>query len=319
MLFSKDKYINKDFYKKNVYSPGIEARRRKRVFSVTSHVNASLSIEAIIGLFATMLIVFSISSMITIINTQHYIQTSLDNVSRKMAQNFYYVETIEEVVKNIDEVDEIVKQLKDFDLPIVDEEVLLGLTKDFVFDNYAHSKFVEEADAKYLNNSYVVNRVSGLDFSASYYDTQTGTIDLVVNYCFKLPFINDSLWQIEDTRRSLVKVWIGRDIEKKSNLVYITKDGDVYHTKEDCPHLNLGISRVKYGELQDKRNMYREIYKNCGTCGKEEYTNEEYIYITEAGNRYHVSLSCGSLTRNVLCLDLSQIKDREECKTCNKE
>ena len=60
------------------------------------------------------------------------------------------------------------------------------------------------------------------------------------------------------------------------------------------------------------RNADGARYTRCASCGMEGGT----VYITNYGNRYHSSLTCGGLKRMVYLIRLSEAQGYHACQKC---
>ncbi|SES34249.1 hypothetical protein SAMN04487884_13110 [Butyrivibrio fibrisolvens] len=98
--------------------------------------------------------------------------------------------------------------------------------------------------------------------------------------------------------------------------VYIAKRaGAVYHTDKGCTYLTRNIHNCPYIEIEDKRNKGGAIYYPCNTCGGG---TSGTVYYTDYGRRYHSSLDCHQLTRDIITLKLSAAKEQgyRPCSVC---
>ena len=111
--------------------------------------------------------------------------------------------------------------------------------------------------------------------------------------------------------------WIG-DITLKGGTedelwVYITPRGSVYHLTRTCSYLDLSIRAVGKASVGGLRNVSGGIYKVCESCGKGAGGT---VFVTDYGDRYHSSLSCGGLKRTVYMVKISEAGGRNVCSKC---
>ena len=144
-------------------------------------------------------------------------------------------------------------------------------------------------------------------------ENELGQIDIISGFVYKVPWIGK---KIPITTRCRVKDWTGRDITKAQELVYITKNGKVYHSTKECTHLSLSIRKSYYSQLPVERNCYGEKYKKCALCIKSKLYENTEIFLTEDGNKYHSSLMCSGLLRNIIIIEKSKVGDRTPCSRC---
>ena len=98
--------------------------------------------------------------------------------------------------------------------------------------------------------------------------------------------------------------------------VYITETGRVYHLYTDCTYLKPSVSRILYKNVTYQRNMAGGKYKECEYCFRKNDIIKSYVYITDYGDRYHLSKKCSGIKRNIKRVKKSEIGDMPECNKC---
>lgn len=110
------------------------------------------------------------------------------------------------------------------------------------------------------------------------------------------------------------------DDEEEDEMVFISKSSTtskVYHKVITCTHINLNISTTTFGEVAGLRNQNHGKYYPCEKCAKNKsFKEQDTIYVAKDGNRYHSTLGCSGLTRNVEEVKLSTLKGYRPCKRC---
>lgn len=106
--------------------------------------------------------------------------------------------------------------------------------------------------------------------------------------------------------------WNGEGEKKDERMVYVTLNGQVYHTDPKCTHIHLSIRCVQDEQLSGLRNENGEKYHACEECGG----GSGNVYITDSGNRYHSSLECGGLKRTVTQVPITQTGELRPCSRC---
>lgn len=147
-------------------------------------------------------------------------------------------------------------------------------------------------------------------------ENDMGEIDIVYSFFYNVPWINK---KIQITERCFMKDWTGYDITKQQELVYITKNGRVYHSTKECSHLSLHIRKVNYIQLSTEKNCYGQKYNRCAICVKQNLSTGSEIFVTEDGTKYHSSLMCSGLLRNIITVEKSKVKDMPPCSRCAGE
>lgn len=164
-----------------------------------------------------------------------------------------------------------------------------------------------------INNNNSAMSLAKLSFYKEPEEDDNGEIDIVKTYVVKIPYINKG---IRIKQRSLLRDWTGYDITQNIDMVYITKNGRVYHTSKSCSHLSVNISKNLYGELNIIRNSYGKKYSKCSMCVKDKLASVSSIFVTKDGNKYHTSLTCSGLVRYIISVDKSKVENMPECSSC---
>lgn len=171
-----------------------------------------------------------------------------------------------------------------------------------------------------LNDSLVVHGSSGLDYSASKKYWNTTIMDLSVCYDMEIPIFMFRLPVISKEEVIRVKGWTGYEVkltdEIENTMVYVTEYGMVYHADMYCSYLELSIKTVDKTDLETLRNQGGGIYKECSSCKGEGAGSK--VYITDYGDKYHNSLECNGLKRNIYAISLSDVHGLGGCSKCVK-
>ncbi len=99
-------------------------------------------------------------------------------------------------------------------------------------------------------------------------------------------------------------------------LVYVTETGIVYHKDAHCTYLDMSIHTVSKEAVRDLRNQSGGKYYPCEQCGKTE--NKKTYFITEYGTRYHTSLECKKIKRNIFAVTIDETYGLGGCSKCVK-
>lgn len=150
-----------------------------------------------------------------------------------------------------------------------------------------------------------------------------GIVDLHINYNCQ-PFVSNYFLRIQNMGvRYYGHAFTGYDLENESvyagfedPVVYITKDGSVYHMNRNCSYLNPSVKRVLASTIQSHRNKDGAKYNACQLC--DQYALGSICYITEYGESYHTALSCSGLKRTVYTVALSEVEGRACCSKCGQ-
>lgn len=146
-------------------------------------------------------------------------------------------------------------------------------------------------------------------------------IDLVKRYRIDVPFDLLDAYDPYAVDRVRIRAFTGYDNIKHGNsddkaeeMVYVTENGTVYHRSLGCSHLNINIRTVDFSDLSKERANDGSKYYPCEYCCHSGGA-PAIAYITDDGNRYHSTLSCGALKRTIHEVPLSQA-GLPPCKEC---
>ncbi len=126
-----------------------------------------------------------------------------------------------------------------------------------------------------------------------------------------LPLLPPVITQRVETRKYIGVNEIG--MGNNNPIVYLTPNGDVYHTFKSCTYINVVTNRIAASELETKRNLSGRKYIPCDVCGSG---TSDYVYVSSYGYRYHVNNTCNTIVRNVIPIRLSEVTDRRCCSKC---
>ncbi|MDO5541487.1 MAG: pilus assembly protein [Eubacteriales bacterium] len=154
---------------------------------------------------------------------------------------------------------------------------------------------------------------------------QDDIIDLAVTYEAKNTCTILPIPKINTALRARVRAWTGRDGNgstgenegdgQQEEMVYVTETGHVYHTNENCTHIRLSIQGVSKDDVDKLRNSSGGKYHACEKC---HGGTGGIVYITDYGDRYHSSVGCSGITRNVKQVPVTQVEGWKICSKCSK-
>ena len=238
---------------------------------------ASVTIEAAITITIFLLVIFSLSSFLAMVYGQLSIEEKINNISIETSKAKYFVKYDKEKGEKYKTMAEV------------------GYISARVFGDINNS-------GKIINTlNPVQSKMDG------------GMVDVVLSYNIKIPFTS---YQWTVTQRAKTKDWTGIDLVEPGEIVYITKYGSVYHRSKECKHLIININEVTLAQAKLMRNDSGHIYKRCSYCVKQKMSNLSSVFITPDGDRYHNSLDCLGLTRNVIEVDIKDVGDKGPCSSC---
>lgn len=172
-----------------------------------------------------------------------------------------------------------------------------------------------------LNQSIIFGGVNGVDCGDSVFNRHTGVMDLSVQYKIEIPILMFRITPISCEETIRVKGWTGyftgMSDGVKEDTVYVTETGLVYHRDASCTYLDMSIHPVHAEEIEKIRNQSGGKYYACESCGTKNADSAIY-YITDYGTRYHTSLQCKKIQRNVYAISIEETYGLGGCSKCVK-
>lgn len=182
-----------------------------------------------------------------------------------------------------------------------------------------------------LSESYVRSRVNKALMASGYEENDISymrsrfldddIIDIVAVENIEMPYYIPGISSFKIMERAYVHAFTGYDNTHAQNvnndseeIVYITPNGEVYHRDRNCRHLKIDIHMTEVDKVGSLRSVDGSKYYECEYCNKCD--NKGSCYITDYGDRYHMSVNCPALKRDVKAVELSKIRDRRACKSC---
>lgn len=192
---------------------------------------------------------------------------------------------------------------------------------DFLSANELEQRIVENIGRDRLNRSIIAGGADGIDCAKTRCHRITGVMDLAVQYQVEVPVLMFRLAPITYEENLRVKGWTGyvasAGAGTKEEMVYVTETGIVYHKDAQCTYLDMSVQSVHKDTVNELRNQSGGKYYACEACGKEQ-TDSEYLYITLYGTRFHTSLECKKIKRNIYTISIEETYGLGGCSKCVK-
>lgn len=193
----------------------------------------------------------------------------------------------------------------------------VGAVTDVVCTAYGTKKVREVLNGENLLG--IQGGINGIYLLGSGF--QNGTVTLKASFFYSGP---GEIFRVFPIKLQLVgqaQAWTGyngflHSAGSSEDLVYISQWESVYHTSQECTHLELSINRVSKNSAKEHLNQYGGHYYPCEKCMKND-NGENFVYITKTGSRYHSSRNCGGLTRTVTAVRKSDIGGLRLCSRCS--
>ena len=182
-------------------------------------------------------------------------------------------------------------------------------------------RIVDNVGKERLERSVVSGGASGIDCKKTKCNWSTGVMELNVRYQVEIPILMFRIAPVTCEETLRIKGWTGyvsgtEDATRK-DTVYVTDTGIVYHQDADCTYLDMSIRSVRIEEMEEIRNQSGGKYYACESCGNHK-TESELRYITDYGTRYHTSLECKKIKRNIYAISIEEAYGLGGCSKCVK-
>ena len=257
----------------------------KRVSCIASHLNGSLTLEAILTLplfiSAMIAIIFFVQSTVV----QMRIQKALFNQTMKISGYAFYI-----------------------------DEVGLGNGGAQIVETaYIKQAVISEVGKGYLDNTYIVGGSDGINvnYIKEYED---GILDVELVYKMRVPFNLFGIKPVSFTTKLICHTWVGEESQSNSEeteYAYITPNGVVYHIYSDCTYL---VMTLETGTV----SLLESDYDPCNICCEDAAVYKN-VYYTKYGERYHSTMLCSNLHRNVFMVEMEKaVYEYELCTRCEK-
>lgn len=182
---------------------------------------------------------------------------------------------------------------------------------------YVNNRIQQILGREYLDDSPLTYGSLGLNYLASEYQ-EDENINIVLTYqvsppitCFPFPYFRM-------TSRYYGRAWTGYAVgegEEQVRYVYVTEDGEVWHSRADCTYLKLSIYEAQTESVWMLRNTDGERYRACSRCGRQPLG--EIVYLTQEGNCYHAVRDCPALQRRIHAVKWQENMSYRPCSRCN--
>lgn len=262
-----------------------------------AYIPASSTVEAALVIPLFMYAALAVIYVLQIISVKMRVQTALYEDARKLSG---YVYAYEKAVKE--------------DGDTLEDVVSVTAAWTFLIEQLGHS---------YAKEHYIIGGNAGLVMAHSKLCDNDSVIELKVTYTVKNPFDIFGIGKVTLTQVCKTDAWLGEEHDKyvgnknqtQEVHVYVTEQGEVYHTDRNCTYLTRVIMQKEKSDQENITNAYGEKYYPCERCGKRD-VGSEYIYVTEYGNRFHIDITCSQLSRTILEIPVSKAGERRLCEKC---
>jgi len=278
---------------------------------IRSRFRGSLTLEAAMGLSLFLLFILAVMSFFMILRVQLQVQSSMEDVSRRMGKSAYLLQRAEGTAGDNGSVS---AGAVDEDASMLQQAGINPATIQIMLLSDGNLR-------RALEHSRVRGGAGGLYTYASTFSPDTGILDMLVSYDYQVPWLSGWFDSLRLVQRMRSHVWTGDPLQQSadgsgtgSEKVYVTPTGTVYHTSPDCHYLDLSIHSVSRDQAAQMRNASGAKYYPCEECAGGAGTDT--VYITDYGTSWHSSLGCSGLKRTVQEVDMEEVGDMRICSKC---
>lgn len=180
---------------------------------------------------------------------------------------------------------------------------------------YVKSQIIDYLGRDYLEQSPLTYGTDGLQFLESNVYENKDCFEVVVTYSVSPVYNILGFRQFRMANKYYGHLWNGYELPGTEEVfVFVTENGEVYHTDRNCTHLQLSVRLVTRQQVLAERNNLGNRYTACEKCGSGGMA--EAVYITDEGERYHNERDCPGLKRTVAYIPLSQAENLPLCLRC---
>lgn len=277
-----------------------------------SVLNGSMTLEAALVLPIFILVVVWFVNFMTVLNYQNIMQSSINQAAVAIGRYSY-------VTNRIYEGTDIDRSSSTLD---IDKDVLVS----GISTGYVRKEILTEEVKNYSEKVNVIGGYTGISvIDSKINEEDKGINDIRVNYSISMDFLGGVVHSLRLSNRCYFRSWIGTSIvkqktdDKDGKTVFITKTGDVYHLTETCTYIKVSLKKAKYSDISYLRNESGAKYRICSKCVDKELKDNDIVYITESGTKFHSDSRCSKIKRDVISIDISEVGDRKLCSRCAKK
>lgn len=185
--------------------------------------------------------------------------------------------------------------------------------------SYVTPSSLERQIAEHIESKQL--EIRGIDCKNTTCNRLTGVMDLCVQYQIEIPIPMFGMLPVTCEESLRVKGWNGYVPILNDNTgqetVYVTETGIVYHADANCTYLDMSVRTVILEQIEELRNQSGGKYYACEFCGQKNY-DKNICYVTDYGTRYHTTLECKKIKRNIYAISKEEAYGLGGCSKCVK-
>lgn len=294
----------------------------KRVLPFASwaaeRVSASMTVEAALCLPLFLFFAAALMEPMRWLDRQRKVQTVTEHVCADLSQYMYGKELGETVFGRYEDNGEdhgnALDSGRNSDLSSQADENYLNLLSEAAAGLWLKGKVGEYAEDVVIRTAKVPDKDADILFEAEYKE--------------QIPFFQIKPGGITMHVAAKRRSWIGIDGKLKSEsqsgsaagdtdgtIVYVGAGMGKYHLYRDCHYISNQYKTVAFSQIAQMRNAFGGRYTACARCAKNA-GSASAVYITEAGEHYHLNRSCSSMASYVRSVPLKEAEHLGICSYC---
>lgn len=152
------------------------------------------------------------------------------------------------------------------------------------------------------------------------FNTDNGDGQIELSYQIQIPFLAGNVGKFKVKQQVCFRGWVGKDfsdgVEEGGELVYVAKNGEVYHTNPSCTYLVPSVKKYKIEGNNKEYTLNGKVYISCKYCSMAAYEEEGCIWIANYGTCFHKTSQCSAIRRTVFVKNKNTLKGMRECSKC---
>lgn len=278
-------------------------------------MRGSFTVEAALCVPIAFLVMYLFLQLFVFLRIQSDMQVAMNRVVRQLSQYGTVYSQISSMTP--DDADDIVAELG--------VDAAIGRVAGQAYMGYLLRR--EIGDADWIG--WIRGGASGVSTSGSSMYDENGKLVLTVSYRFapvsripgfaSVPVVQRAMSMSFCGRERAIRSRDSEEEDEEEEKVYVSDRGTVYHRKSTCSYLKVSVRQIAFVDVAAARNNDGEKYRPCEYC--DHLPLGDTVFITDYGNRYHSTLSCGELKRTVNSMTLAEAEEKglRACKKCGGE
>lgn len=177
-----------------------------------------------------------------------------------------------------------------------------------------HSQLKSRLGETYLDTSPLVYGADGLNYLRSEYPDEEECVDILITYQVKPRFTIFPFTYRRMSSRYYARTWTGFDVTEAVKYVYVTSQGEVWHSTPQCSYIYHQIIAVQAAQISHRLNESGKQYTLCEFCRDDQAGAD--VYVTAEGEKYHTRRDCTAIHKDIIAVVWSEDLPYRACSRC---